>query len=67
MIGHPENGGLWTLTSGRVGSKIRNFQKIQGKHLFQAEASINHGNSGGPLLNLHGQMIGVVSSMYRTA
>ena len=67
VIGHPENGGLWTLTSGRVGSKIRNFRKIQGKHLFQAEASINHGNSGGPLLNLHGQMIGVVSSMYRTA
>ena len=27
VIGHPENGGLWTLTSGRVGSKIRNFQK----------------------------------------
>ena len=66
-IGHPENGGLWSLTSGRVGSKISNFRKIQGKHVFQAEASINHGNSGGPLLNLHGQMIGVITSMYRTA
>ena len=66
-IGHPENGGLWSLTSGRVGSKIQNFRKIQGKHVFQAEASINHGNSGGPLLNLHGQMIGVITSMYRTA
>ena len=66
-IGHPENGGLWSLTSGRVGSKIQNFRKIQGKHVFQAEASINHGNSGGPLLNLNGQMIGVITSMYRTA
>jgi serine protease Do len=66
-IGHPENGGLWSLTSGRVGSKISNFRKIQGKHVFQAEASINHGNSGGPLLNLNGQMIGVITSMYRTA
>ena len=66
-IGHPENGGLWSLTSGRIGSKISNFRKIQGKHVFQAEASINHGNSGGPLLNLHGQMIGVITSMYRTA
>ena len=66
-IGHPENGGLWSLTSGRIGSKIRNFGKVQGKHVFQAEASINHGNSGGPLLNMHGQMIGVITSMYRTA
>ena len=66
-IGHPENGGLWSLTSGRVGSKIQNFRKIQGKHVFQAEASINHGNSGGPLLNLNGQMIGVITSMFRTA
>ena len=64
-IGHPENGGLWSLTSGRIGAKIRNFEKIQGKHVFQAEASINHGNSGGPLLNLHGQMIGVISGMHR--
>ena len=66
-IGHPENGGLWSLTSGRVGSKIQNFRKIQGKHVFQAEASINHGNSGGPLLNLNGQMIGVITSMFRTS
>ena len=66
-IGHPENGGLWSLTSGRIGAKIRNFSKVPGKHVFQAEASINHGNSGGPLLNMHGQMIGVITSMYRTA
>ena len=58
-IGHPENGGLWSLTSGRVGSKISNFRKIQGKHVFQAEASINHGNSGGPLVNASGEVIGI--------
>lgn len=67
VIGHPEKGGLWSLTSGRIGSKIKNFRKIPGKHIFQAEASINHGNSGGPMLNMEGHMIGVVSSMYRTA
>ena len=34
-IGHPENGGLWSLTTGTISSKINNFQKIFGKNVFQ--------------------------------
>ena len=66
-IGHPENGGLWSLTSGRIGSRIANHEGIAGKHVLQTEASLNRGNSGGPLLNYSGEIIGVNTSIARTA
>ena len=66
-IGHPENGGLWSLTSGRIGSRIANHRGIAGKHVLQTEASLNRGNSGGPLLNYSGEIIGVNTSIARTA
>ena len=66
-IGHPENGGLWSLTSGRIGARIQNAEGVRGNHIFQTEASLNRGNSGGPLLNEDGQMIGVNTSIARKA
>jgi len=64
-IGHPESGGLWSLTSGRIGAVIRNAQQVQGRHVFQTETSLNRGNSGGPLLNYQGQMVGINTSISR--
>jgi serine protease Do len=66
-IGHPESGGLWSLTSGRIGARIRNVEGVPGNHIFQTEASLNRGNSGGPLLNEDGQMVGVNTSIARKA
>ena len=66
-IGHPEQGGLWTLTTGRVSTVIANKGGVAGKDVFQTEASLNRGNSGGPLLDLHGHMIGVNSLVARRA
>lgn len=66
-IGHPEQGGLWTLTTGVVSAEFHDFNKIKGKHVFQTETGLNRGNSGGPLLNTEGQMIGVNSAIARVA
>ncbi len=64
-IGHPEQGGLWTLTSGIVSARIDNLGGVIGKEAFQTDASINRGNSGGPLLDLRGEVIGVNTAIAR--
>lgn len=66
-IGHPEQGGLWTLTTGTISSEFDHFNGVTGKHVFQTETGLNRGNSGGPLLNQQGQMIGVNTAIARVA
>lgn len=66
-IGHPEQGGLWTLTTGTVSTRIKNLSKVEGKNMFQTDASINHGNSGGPLFDSAGAVIGMNTSAARTS
>jgi len=66
-IGHPEQGGLWTLTTGVVSTEFEDFNGTPGKHVFQTETSLNRGNSGGPLLNAEGNIIGVNTSIARLA
>jgi serine protease Do len=66
-IGHPEQGGLWSLTAGVVSAHWRDYGGVAGKHLFQTDASINRGNSGGPLLDEQGTMIGINSMIARKA
>src|SRR5439155_16151077 len=66
-IGHPEQGGLWTLTQGVVSTVIADLGGVAGKNAFQTDASINRGNSGGPLIDRSGNIIGVNTSMARKA
>lgn len=66
-IGHPEQGGLWSLTTGVISAQHSNYAGVPGKDLFQTEASINRGNSGGPLLDEGGAMIGINSMIARKA
>ncbi|MDO9119649.1 MAG: trypsin-like peptidase domain-containing protein [Nitrospira sp.] len=66
-IGHPEQGGLWTLTTGVISAEVDNFNGVKGKHVFQTEASLNRGNSGGPLVDSEGHMIGVNTAIARVA
>jgi serine protease Do len=66
-IGHPEQGGLWTLTTGTISAEFENFNATTGKSVFQTETGLNRGNSGGPLLDTDGRMIGVNTAIARVA
>ncbi len=64
-IGNPF-GLNWTLTTGIVSALHREIQapngaKIEG--VIQTDASLNPGNSGGPLLNAEGAVIGINSQI----
>lgn len=48
----------YTLTKGIVSSKNRTYR---GANYIQTDAAINHGNSGGPLLDSSGRVVGVNS------
>jgi serine protease Do len=66
-IGHPEQGGLWTLTTGTISAEFENFNTTKGKSVFQTETGLNRGNSGGPLLDIYGRMIGVNTAIARVS
>jgi serine protease Do len=60
-IGHPM-GMVWTVTKGIVSSNER-FARHPFIKAIQTDAAINKGNSGGPLLNMKGEIIGINSLM----
>lgn len=66
-IGHPEQGGLWTVTTGVLSAQIHNQNGVRGRDVWQMETSLNRGNSGGPLFDPRGYVIGVNTSIARRA
>ncbi len=55
-----------TVTSGIISAVARSIQAPNGfmiNDAIQTDASINHGNSGGPLLNMQGRVIGINSQI----
>ena len=56
-----------TLTTGVVSALGRTVQTSQSTFIdeaIQTDAAINRGNSGGPLINSHGEVIGINSAIY---
>lgn len=60
VIGHPMGMG-WTVTQGIV-SGHRIAGEVAGTELIQTDAAISPGNSGGPLIDEHGHLVGIVRS-----
>ena len=65
-IGNPLGTLGGTVTTGIISATERNISMSDGTEmtLIQTDAAINSGNSGGGLLNLDGQLIGVVNAKY---
>tara|TARA_Y100000590_G_scaffold91671_1_gene103590 strand:- start:3601 stop:5019 length:1419 start_codon:yes stop_codon:yes gene_type:complete len=57
-IGNPFGFG-GTVTSGIISSRNRDIGLTRYDDFIQTDASINQGNSGGPLFDLNGQVIGI--------
>ena len=53
-----------TVTTGIVSAKGRNISEGPYTEFIQTDAAINKGNSGGPLFNMDGEVIGVNSAIY---
>ena len=60
-LGHPM-GMAWTTTKGIISSNER-YARHPYIHALQTDAAINKGNSGGPLLNMQGEIIGINALM----
>jgi serine protease Do len=61
-VGNPLGVGL-SLTAGVVSALNRDIQNSPYDDLIQTDAAINHGNSGGPLFDMRGLVIGVNSAI----
>lgn len=53
-----------TVTQGIISAKGRRAVADSGVEFLQTDAAVNQGNSGGPLLNLRGEIVGINSAIY---
>jgi hypothetical protein len=64
-IGNPD--GLQGTVTGGMVSAVRDDPFSSGYKVIQTDAASNPGNSGGPLINSQGQVVGVITSKLRSS
>ena len=62
-IGNPFGIGT-TVTAGIVSALGRDLHNGPYDDFLQIDAALNHGNSGGPLVDTHGQVVGIDSAIF---
>lgn len=60
VVGFPSNIDKITALS----ANIAGFEPMNGFELIRIDSSVNHGNSGGPLFNANGELIGIVNAKH---
>jgi serine protease Do len=63
VIGNPLGHGS-TVTAGIVSALGRNSVQSEFGSFFQIDASLNEGNSGGPVFNADGEVVGVATALF---
>ena len=65
-VGNPLGELTYTMTSGIVSALNRRITTDENitVNMFQIDAAVNNGNSGGPVYNTRGQVIGVVTAKF---
>ncbi len=65
-MGHPSEELTYTMTSGIICGLDRTIPFPDGTelHMFQFDAAVNFGNSGGPVYDLMGNVVGIVTAKY---
>ena len=69
-IGSPLGAYQNSVTEGIISASGRTIQEQDGTNInnvLQTDAAINHGNSGGPLVDLNGKVIGINTAIVRSA
>ena len=70
-IGNPLGELEFTMTSGMISALDRTITTSDGTdngiNMFQIDAAVNAGNSGGPVYNTSGQVIGIVTAKYSSS
>jgi serine protease Do len=62
-IGNPFGLG-GTVTAGIISARARDIQQGPYDDFIQTDASINRGNSGGPMFNMNGDVVGINTAIY---
>ena len=69
VVGNPLGELTYTMTSGIISALDREIAADRNTtlNMFQLDAAVNSGNSGGPVFNDRGQVIGVVTAKYNAS